>query len=74
MGLAKGFTTEQLCCLSRVLASGKGRVPGLTGTDHSVQDGKELVHASHESDFFRLTSSKQAIVESFDDRIATNGG
>ncbi len=37
--------------------------------DHGVKYGEQLVHASNKSDFWRLSSFKQAIVELFDHGI-----
>jgi len=44
-------------------------VPGFTGSDHGVEDGQELAHASDDGDFFGFAGGDEAIVELLDDDV-----
>ena len=43
-------------------------------TDHGIEDGKEFVHASDESDFFLLTALEQRLVKGMDEKIRPGSG
>src|SRR5512144_964089 len=52
----------------------KGIVPGFSGSDHGVEDGQELAHASDDGDLLGFAGENQAIVESADHRVEADGG
>ena len=56
-------------------SSGMNRiVPIFTGSDHGVEDGQKLAHASDDSDLFGFSDADEAIVEVLDDAVESNCG
>src|SRR5262247_3595430 len=66
------LTAEQLCCLSILSSRNLRRAPRFLLSDHRVEDDQEFTHAGCESYFLELPLSQQALIKSFDHRVATN--
>src|SRR6218665_2408324 len=48
-------------------------IPRFTASDHCVENGQQLAHASHESDLLGFAHGKQSLGEGFDDRVVARG-
>src|SRR3990170_4410006 len=61
---------QQLSCMSRRL---RNVLPRVSVPDHSVEDRKELAHASDEGDLLKLACGEQALVQGANHRVMASG-